>query len=167
MYEQVLENLKKATQQSVEMQQEMMRKWAAMLPPMPSMPGMAGMAGAPTSGSATSSSATSAAAAGAAAGAAATEAWEGLRRMQQRWEESVTEVFKRQREMVDAHYAAGLKSLEELFRLSDAKSPQEYQEKVLELYRHSFESFRTLSEAQLKEFKAIADQVLALAAKKV
>lgn len=162
MYEQVLENLKKATQQSVEMQQEMMRKWAAMLPPMPSMPGMAGMAGAPTSGSATS-----AAAAGAAAGAAATEAWEGLRRMQQRWEESVTEVFKRQREMVDAHYAAGLKSLEELFRLSDAKSPQEYQEKVLELYRHSFESFRTLSEAQLKEFKAIADQVLALAAKKV
>jgi len=85
--------------------------------------------------------------------------------MQHRWEEAMTDMFKRQRDLVDAHYAAGLQSLEDLFRVGDAKSPQEYQEKVLELYRKSFESFRALSESQLREFKAVADQLLAMTGK--
>jgi len=67
MYEQVLENLRKATEQSIQMQQEMMRKWAAMLPQMPA----AGPAASAASAAANSAAAMNSAAA---ATSAATEA---------------------------------------------------------------------------------------------
>ena len=60
--------------------------------------------------------------------------------------------------IVDQNFEAGLKSLEDVFSVAEAKSPQEYQEKVTELYRKSFESLRELTEAQLNEFKAAAEK---------
>ena len=45
-----------------------------------------------------------------------------------------------------------------MFSVGDAKSPQEYQEKVVQLYRKSFDSLRQMTEAQMDEFKAAADK---------
>lgn len=128
MYEQVYENLRKATESSIQMQQEMFQKWTSLFPgqtqPM----------------------------------AAAATAMDEAARLRSKWEEAVTEMLKRQRDTVDAQYRAGLKTLEEMFQVGQAKSPQEIQQRVLELYRTSFESLRQLSESQMKDFKAAVER---------
>ena len=73
-----------------------------------------------------------------------------------KWESLVAESLKQQKELVDRNYEAGIKALQDIFEVEDAKSPQEFQQKVTELYRKSFESLRQLSEAQMAEFKAAA-----------
>ena len=75
-----------------------------------------------------------------------------------KWQETAAEMLTRQKEMVDKNYDAGIKALEDVFAVTEAKSPQEYQEKVTELYQKSFDSLRQLSEAQLSEFKVAAEK---------
>jgi hypothetical protein len=137
MYEQVYENLRKATASSIQMQQEMFQKWSSLFPgqaqPM----------------------------------AAAATAMDEAARLQSKWEEVVTDMLKRQKELVDTQYRAGLKTLEEMFRVGQAKSPEEIQQRVLELYRTSFESLRQLSESQMKDFKAVVDRWTELMTKAV
>ena len=79
---------------------------------------------------------------------------DAMTRWQKKFEETMTESLKRQRDLVDSHYTAGLRTLEEMFRVGQTKSPQEYQDKVLQLYRQCFDSLRQLSESQMKEFKS-------------
>jgi predicted nuclease with TOPRIM domain len=90
--------------------------------------------------------------------AAVATAVDDVSRYQKKWEELITDMLTRQREMVDTQYRAGLKTLEEMFRVGQAKSPQEIQQRVMELYRASFESLRQLSESQAKDFKAVLDR---------
>jgi hypothetical protein len=125
MFDQVFDNLQKATESSVKMQQEMFQKWVEAFP------------------SATSPLPTP------------IDAFADVRK---KWEEVSAEILKRQKAMVDQNYEAGLKSLEDVFSVAEAKSPQEYQQKVTELYRKSFESLRQLTESQLQEFKAATEK---------
>ncbi len=125
MFEQVFENLQKATESSMKMQQEMFQKWVEGFPKatsaMPSTPDVFGD-------------------------------W------RKQWEESAVHILKRQKELVDENYEAGIKALNDIFAVSESKNPQEYQQKVMELYQKSFESIRQLSESQLAEFKAAAEK---------
>ena len=82
---------------------------------------------------------------------------EALAELPKKWQELSAEILKRQKAIVDQNYEAGLKSLEDVFSVAEAKSPQEYQDKVTELYRKSFDTLRELTEAQLNEFKAAAE----------
>lgn len=75
-----------------------------------------------------------------------------------KWEAFLADSLKRQKELVDKNYEAGIKALEDIFATGEAKSPQEYQQKVTQLYRQSFESLRQVSEAQMAEFKAAAEK---------
>jgi hypothetical protein len=125
MFEQVFDNLQKATESTVKMQQEMIQKWVEAFP-------------------ATSSAVPN-----------VTDAFAELR---QKWEEVSVDLLKRQKEMVDRNYEAGLKSLKEVFDVADAKSPEEYQQKVTELYSQSFESMRQLTESQMNELKAVMEK---------
>ena len=125
MFDQVFENLQKATESSMKMQQEMFQKWSSGLPgAFPTVPNVVG----------------------------------DMAEWRKKWEETSAELLQRQKEVVDQNYEAGLKSLEDVFSVADVKSPQEYQQKVTELYRKSFDSLRQLSEAQLEEYKAAADK---------
>jgi hypothetical protein len=123
MFEQVFDNLQKATEASVKMQQEMFQKWIEAFP----------TASSPMS---TSTNAVS--------------DW------RKKWEDATTEMLRHQKDLVDKNYDAGIKALEEMFAVSESQSPQEFQQKVTELYRKSFESLRQLSEAQLTEFRTAA-----------
>ncbi len=133
MFDQVFENLQKATESSVKMQQEMFQKWVEAFP----------TANPPLQNS--------------------TDALAAFRKQ---WEQASVEILKRQKELVDQNYEAGLKSLEEVFNVAEAKSPQEYQKKVTELYRKSFDSLRQLTESQLNEFKVAAEKWSELATAK-
>lgn len=125
MFDQVFDNLQKATESSVKMQQEMFQNWVSAFPTaVPTMP----------------------------------TPMDAMVEWRRKWEETSAEMLKRQKEMVDKNYEAGLKSLEDMFSVNASKSPQEYQQKVMELYRKSFDSLRQLSEAQIEEFKAAADK---------
>jgi hypothetical protein len=75
-----------------------------------------------------------------------------------KWVETASEMLGRQKELVDKNYDAGIKALQDVFEVTEAKSPQEYQEKVVELYQKSFDSLRQLSEAQLSEFKVAMEK---------
>lgn len=125
MFDQVFDNLQKATESSVKMQQEMFQKWVEAFP------------------MATSTLSTP------------TDAFADFRK---KWQEVSAEILKRQKELVDQNYEAGLKSLEDVFSVAEAKSPQEYQQKVTELYRKSFESLQQLTESQLSEFKTATEK---------
>lgn len=78
---------------------------------------------------------------------------DALTQWRKQWEEASGEMLKRQKQLVDQNFDAGIEALEKIFRLADSKSPPEFQEKVTELYRKSFQSLRQLSEAQMSEFK--------------
>ena len=147
MFEQVFDNLKKATESSIQMQQEMFQKWVGMFPAAPGAAAAAAAGGA--AGAATGNPA---------AGLNAAAAFDAMTRWQKKFEETMTESLKRQRDLVDSHYTAGLRTLEEMFRVGQSKSPQEYQDKVMQLYRQCFDSLRQLSESQMKEFKAAAER---------
>ena len=83
---------------------------------------------------------------------------DALRQWRQKWEAVVTESLKRQKELVDRNYEAGIKALEDIFAAEEARTPEEYQQKVTELYRKSFESLRQLSEAQMAEFRSATEK---------
>ena len=125
MFEQVFSSIQKATESTIQLQQEMFQKWADSVP----------------------SNVTG--------GASPTDAFADFRK---KWEEASIEMLKRQKELVDQNYEAGVKCLEDVFDAAESKTPKEYQEKMTELYRQSFESLRQLSEAQMKEFKAAAEK---------
>jgi len=83
---------------------------------------------------------------------------DAMTQWRQKWESLVADSLKRQKELVDKNYEAGIKALEDIFAVEESKSPQEYQQKVTELYRKSFDSLRQLSEAQMEEFKSAAQK---------
>jgi exonuclease VII large subunit len=85
-------------------------------------------------------------------------ATDAMSQWRHKWESLVAESLKRQKEMVDRNYEAGIKALEDIFSMEEAKSPQEYQQKVTELYRKSFESLRQLSESQMAEFRSATEK---------
>jgi hypothetical protein len=125
MYEKVFENLRKATEATVQAQQEMFRKWVGLWPGVPASP----------------------------------YAWgEQFQKIQKKWNQTVAELVKKQRESLEAQFSAGLKNIEESFRLAEAKDPEEFRAKTLELWSKSFDYLRQTAEAQLREFQAAIEK---------
>ena len=128
MFDQVLQNMQKAAESSVRVQQEMFQKWMETFATggsaMPTMP----------------------------AGLDAAAQW------RRKWEEACTDMVKRQKQLAEQNFDAGIKGLEEIFSVADIKSQPELQQKVTELYRKSFDSMRQLSESHMKQFKEVAEK---------
>jgi hypothetical protein len=119
MFEKVFENLRKATDETVQAQQEMFRKWISL---------SAGATPAPS-------------------------AWEQGQKFQKKWKASVAELVKKQRETLEAQFSAGLRNIEESFRLAGVKDPEEFRVKMLELWSKSFDYLRHTAESQLRQFQ--------------
>jgi len=83
-------------------------------------------------------------------------AGEQIQQAQKKWVEFVNELVKKQRETLEVQFDAGLKNLEEAFRLAEAKSPEELRARTNELWQKSFACLRQVSEVQLREFQAAA-----------
>jgi hypothetical protein len=86
-------------------------------------------------------------------------AWgEKFQKVQKKWNQIVAEQVKKQREMLDEQFSAGLRNIEESFRLAEAKDPEEFRAKTLELWSKSFDYLRQTAEAQLREFQAAMEK---------
>jgi hypothetical protein len=75
-------------------------------------------------------------------------------KFQKKWVEVVGEMIKKERESLEAQFSAGLRHIEEAFRLTEAKDPHELRTKTIELWQKTFECLRQTYEAQLRDFQA-------------
>ena len=76
-------------------------------------------------------------------------AWlEQLSDAQKKWGETVTDMLNKHRESLDAQYKAGIRTIEEAFKVGEAKDPQQFRRLTEELWKHGLESLRTVAEAQ-------------------
>jgi hypothetical protein len=126
MVDMLFENFRKASESSLEMQQELFKQWTQQWLAMP-------------------------------ANATGTSNDWG-RTVQKRWAEIALEALHRHREALDSTYKAGIQVVEETFRASDAKSPEDYKRMVEELWRKLFELFKTQSESQFRDFQSWAEK---------
>jgi gas vesicle protein len=134
MFEQVLESFRKATESSVQMQQEMMRKWVGIWPTTSMTPPMFG-ANFP------------------------------LQQMQQKWTDAMTDLVKKQRELLENSFKLGQENIEKAFKVSEAKTPEEVRAKTVELWQKCMESLRETSESQMREFQSATQKWLELMSK--
>ena len=117
MFDQVFDNLRKATEASVQLQQDLFKRWISLWPGVPASPAPAG---------------------------------EQVLQFQRKWGEIVGELVGKQRESLEAQFSAGLRNIEEAFRVAEAKDPEELRNKTVELWKKIFDSLRQASEAQLR-----------------
>jgi hypothetical protein len=133
MLDQMFDNFRKASESSLQMQQEMFKQWAHQWPAMPLN----------------------------AAGVSA----DWVRTFQERWIEFATDSLSKHRESLDSMYKSSIQVIEQTFRLSEAKNPDDYRHKVEELWRKTFTVYKDQSESQLRGFQKGVEEWLEIVPK--
>ena len=78
---------------------------------------------------------------------------EQVHKFQKKWAEFYEETLKKQREAIEVQFKAGLKYIEDAFRLAESKDPAELRAKTIELWQKTFECLRQTYEAQTRDFQ--------------
>ena len=128
MVDQIFDSFKKASESSLQMQQEMLRYWAERW-----NLGNLGSLGGAVPG--------------------ATVSGEAARNVQKKWVELGVELLDKHRASLDSTYSAGIQLIEQAFRAGDARSPDDYRRLSEELWRKLFETYKSQSEAQWSAFQ--------------
>jgi len=138
MFDMILENYRKATESTMKVQQDMLRNWTMQWPQMFGAQSF----GFPLTG-------------GPATSAMPGAAWlEQFSEAQKKWAETVTEMLNKHRESLDAQYKAGIRTIEDAFRVAEAKDPQQFRRLTEELWKHSFDCLKTVAESQVHDVQA-------------
>jgi hypothetical protein len=137
MFDQILDNYRKATEASLQFQQLMLRSWGQQ------WPSSFGVAPAATNPA----------------------AWpEQVHKAQKQVVETITDMLNKHREALDTQYRAGIRSIEEAFRVGEAKDPEQFRKLTEELWRHSYECLKSLAESQMRDIQAVTQKWFDLAA---
>ncbi len=131
MFDQVFDNFRKATETTLQAQQDLFRQWMSHWPSFPMSP----------------------AAPGSTAGVS-----DQVRAFQKQWTDNVTALLTKHCEALDAQYRAGIKTIEDALRTTEAKSPEEFRKLTEELWRKSFEVLRQTIENQIRDFQAAVEK---------
>jgi hypothetical protein len=126
MFDQVFDNFRKATETTLQAQQDLFRHWVSQFPMYSMAP---------------------------AAPSSPTEATKQVWTFQKQWADSVVTLMTKHCETLDAQYRAGIKATEDALRTTDAKSPEEFLRLTEELWRKSFEVLKQTIENQLRNFQ--------------
>jgi hypothetical protein len=93
-------------------------------------------------------------------------AWlEKVRDFQHQWANTVSDLARKHREVLDKQYQAALESLEEALRLGESSNPEEFRKRTEQLCRKTLDCMREVSETQMKEFQEAASKWTELATK--
>jgi hypothetical protein len=123
MFDQILDTYRKAAESTMQFQQIMMRNWTQQWPQMPGL-------GLQNPGA----------------------AWvEQVHSAQKKWGEAVVGMLDKHRESLDAQYRAGIRIIEDAFRTGEGKDPEHFRRLTEELWRHSFEALKAVTEDQIRE----------------
>ena len=155
MVDKILENYSKAVESTLKLQQEMLRNWTMQLSPFGTQ-----VFELPMTGTSTSASATPAASASATPAASATEtpaaAWlEQLSTAQRKCAEAVADMLKRHQETLDEEYRAGIRAIDDAFRVGEAKDPAQFQRLSEELWRRNCEVLKTAVASQMHDVQSV------------
>jgi len=147
MVDKILENYSKAVESTLKLQQEMLRNWTMQLSPFGTQ-----VFEFPMTGTSTSASATPAASASATPAAA----WlEQLSTAQRKCAEAVADMLKRHRETLDEEYRAGIRAIDDAFRLGEARNPEQFQRLSEELWRRNCEVLKTAVASQMHDVQSV------------
>ena len=90
---------------------------------------------------------------------------EAARALEKRWIELAIEMFNKHKETLESTYASGIQVIEQTFRLSEAKSSEDYRRMLEDLWRQLFKTSMDRSEAQLQDFRRWAEKSFEMAEK--
>jgi hypothetical protein len=79
-----------------------------------------------------------------------------VQQAQKQWADFVKDLVSRERETLELQFSAGLKNIEDAFRLAEVKDPQELRIKTIEFWQKSIDCVRQIYEAQVRDFQAAA-----------
>jgi hypothetical protein len=96
------------------------------------------------------------------AGTKHTGAMDWAKALNKRWETQILETLTQSRVMMDAVYRSSIEITQKMFRLTDARSPDDFRRVVEELGRRLYEISREQSTRQLNEARRWAEASLAL-----
>jgi hypothetical protein len=120
IFEEVFQNLQKATEANLKMQQELFRQWSSLWPGLPTPQTI----------------------------------WvDKLRTFQKQWSETVSELARKHRDVLDRQYQAAIESLDAALKVGESTNPEEFRRRTEQLCRKTIECMRDLSEAQIREFQ--------------
>lgn len=149
MFDMILENYRKAAESTMKVQQDMLRNWTMQWPQMFGSHTFFPLAG------------------GTPAAMPGGALLEQFSEAQKKWAETVTEMLNKHRESLDAQYKAGIRTIEDAFKVGEAKDPQQFQRLTEELWKHSFECLKTVAESQMRDVQAAMQKWYEVASKTV
>ena len=155
MVDKILENYSKAVESTLKLQQEMLRNWTMQLSPFGTQVFELPMTGTSTSASATPAASASATPA-ASASATPAAAWlEQLSTAQRKCAEAVADMLKRHQETLDEEYRAGIRAIDDAFRVGEARNPEQFQRLSEELWRRNCEVLKTAVASQMHDVQSV------------
>src|SRR5271157_5210541 len=139
MFDKILDNYGKAVESTLSLQQEMLRNWTMQWSPFGTQ-----VFELPLTGTSTSASATPAA------------AWqEQLRTAQRKWSEAVGDMLKRHQETLEEQYRAGIRAIDDLFRVGKASDREQLRRLSEELWRRNCEVLQTAVASQMHDVQSV------------
>ena len=135
MIDQILDNYRKATEATLQFQQMMLRSLGQQWPPAFPSPLAANGAALP----------------------------EQIHKVQKQVADTIADMLNKHRETLDAQYRAGIRTIEEAFRVGEAKDPEQFRKLAEELWRHSYECLKTLAESQMRDLQGVMQKWFDLA----
>ena len=134
MFDQVVDTFRKAIDSSMQIQQEMFRQFVQQWSQVP---------GVPTPGSMIANT------------------WaDQVHTIQRKWAQTITDLLNRHREALDAQYRAGIRTIEDAFRVGEAKDPEQFRKLTEDLWRQSLDSMKTVIESQMLDLQTVTQKGL-------
>ena len=81
-----------------------------------------------------------------------------VQKVQKEWTQGMADMSRRYLEALESHYQAGMKILEELYKMPESRDPEQLRRRTEEFYRKSFECIRDLGQVQVREFQAAVEK---------
>ena len=90
---------------------------------------------------------------------------EWTRTIQTRWKDLTIEMLNKHRMSLDAMYSSGIQAIEQSFRITEAKSSEDYRRIVDELWHRLFDALKGQLETQFRDFQRWSEQSFDIAQK--
>ena len=82
---------------------------------------------------------------------------------QKKLSETITDLLNKHRETLDTQYRAGIRAIEDAFRVGEAKDPEQFRKLTEELWRQSYECLKNLVESQMRDIQTLMQKSFELA----
>ncbi len=85
---------------------------------------------------------------------------EKIRSYQKKWSQTLAETMEKHREVLNQQYKSGIDTIASAFKMTEARTPEEYWRMTQEFWRKSIDSYKTVFEAQSKYVDGLAQMWL-------